>query len=175
MGLLVLISRINRKQNKTESSLFYFLSNLKYECIQTQILSQKIFRKFYLRIKNDNSIKEALTYCRSFLDVHHIYMVKFREDAYWRGNLSLFIISFEHYWVLNAQKNLKTCCFLGPLFYGSVVLIDVLCYSYGFKRYRFLHFFQAPCKTKFVLKYCLNMGQNYGCQISSWFCSLGSQ
>ena len=61
----------------------------------------------------------------------------------------------------------KTWCFLGPPFNGrSVVLIDVLCYSCGFKRYHFLHFFRTPFKTKIVLKYCPYMGQNYGCQIS---------
>ena len=70
--------------------------------------------------------------------------------------------------LLGVKKIWKTRCFLGPLFYGrSVVLIDVFCYSCGFKRYHFLHFFRTPCKTKIVLKYCPNKGQNYGCQISS--------
>ena len=76
------------------------------------------------------------------------------------------IEQFLFCWV--SKKNWKTWCFLGPLFYGrSVVLIDVLCYTCGFKRYHFLHFFRTLCKTKIVLKYCPNMGQNYGCQISS--------
>ena len=57
---------------------------------------------------------------------------------------------------------------LGPLFYGiSVVLIDVFCYSCGFKRYRLFSFFWTPRKTKIVLKHCPYMGQNYGGQISS--------